>query len=307
MRAAPAAGAWCYHHWRRQHNARCRHDGRSAVVHATIVTVPTAAAVGTAMKARSTAARNRNCQTGLCLFERCERHCLCGSNAKEADATDRGQGNKFVHSFLLWFVRHIFSPPTFDCSIYLFARESVARISRSRKLSHIVGAVKNRVICRRLLSEQLYRLGSTASDRDVASSTAFRRHRHFFLDVLATAHTRGVNHVNEICGLNSAVAVVTIVVVICRKCIEAAVRRKIIEVSVIARVPEILSKMEAMKKRKSAMQSHSASTRMCTRGYLSEYEQRGYGRYCNEGSMFNCHVYVSHPNLMPNGRTSQSH
>src|SRR5215475_6941431 len=240
MRAAPAAGAWCYHHWRRQHNARCRHDGRSAVVHATIVTVPTAAAVGTAMKARSTAARNRNCQTGLCLFERCERHCLCGSNAKEADATDRGQGNKFVHSFLLWFVRHIFSPPTFDCSIY-FVRVRICRpnFTVEKAFTYWPSSQKS-VICRRLLSERLYRLGSAASDRDVASSAAFRRYRHFFLDVLATAHARGVNHVNEICGLSSAVAVVTIVVVICRKCIEAAVRRKIIEVSVIARVPEIL-------------------------------------------------------------------
>jgi len=34
------------------------------------------------MKARSTAAGDWNCQAGLCLFERRERHRLGGSNAK---------------------------------------------------------------------------------------------------------------------------------------------------------------------------------------------------------------------------------
>jgi hypothetical protein len=159
MRATAAAGAWRYHNrrrdhnWRRHHHAWCRNDGGTTIVHTAIVTVPTAAAVGTTMKARSAAAGDRNCQTGLCLFKRRERHRLGGSNAKEADASYHTEGKKFVHSFLLSFFRYIFAPPTLDCSDRSFARESVARISRLRKLSYIGGAVKNRVVYRRSLSE----------------------------------------------------------------------------------------------------------------------------------------------------------
>src|SRR5215475_12369452 len=134
---------------------------------------------------------------------------------------------------------HFFAP-NFRLQHLFCSRENLSPEFHVEKAFTYWPSSQKSVICRRLLSERLYRLGSAASDRDVASSAAFRRYRHFFLDVLATAHARGVNHVNEICGLSSAVAVVTIVVVICRKCIEAAVRRKIIEVSVIARVPEIL-------------------------------------------------------------------
>jgi hypothetical protein len=66
-----------------------RHTWRhysAAVVCAAVVAVTTAAAIWTAVKAGSTAPGNRNCQTGLCLFERRERHGLDVSNAEEADA-----------------------------------------------------------------------------------------------------------------------------------------------------------------------------------------------------------------------------
>ena len=65
------------------------------------ITVATAAAIWARVKARSAATGDRNCQTGLCLFERRERHGLDGSNVEEADADDRCERKKFGHSFLL--------------------------------------------------------------------------------------------------------------------------------------------------------------------------------------------------------------
>jgi hypothetical protein len=105
MHATSAAGAGRYHDWRGYHHAWRRYDSRSAIVYAAIVTVATAAAVRPTMKANSAAAGDRNCQAGLCLFERHERHGLRSGNAKDADADCRGERKKFIHSFLLWFVR----------------------------------------------------------------------------------------------------------------------------------------------------------------------------------------------------------
>jgi hypothetical protein len=62
------------------------------------------------MKAESTAAGDRNCQPGLCLFERRKRHGLGGGNAEDADADGHCEGKKFVHSFLLCFVTYILRP-----------------------------------------------------------------------------------------------------------------------------------------------------------------------------------------------------
>ena len=101
MRAPTTAGAGRHHDWRSNHYAWRCYDGRSAIVHATVVTIATAAAVRAGVKARSTTTSDRNCQTGLGLFERCERHGLGGGNAEETDADDRSEGKKFSHSFLL--------------------------------------------------------------------------------------------------------------------------------------------------------------------------------------------------------------
>jgi hypothetical protein len=62
------------------------------------------------MKADSTATGDRNCQPGLCLFERRKRHGLGGGNAEDADADGHCEGKKFVHSFLLFFVTYILRP-----------------------------------------------------------------------------------------------------------------------------------------------------------------------------------------------------
>jgi len=110
MRAPATAGAGRYDDRRRNDYARRRNNGRSAIVHATIVTITTAAAVGTTVKADSTTTSDRNCQAGLCLFERSKRHGLGGGYAKEADADGDCERKKFVHSFLLWFVTYILRP-----------------------------------------------------------------------------------------------------------------------------------------------------------------------------------------------------
>jgi hypothetical protein len=68
-----ADGPRSYHH---AHTRRNR-----AAVHAAAVTIATAAAIWAAVKARSTATGDRNCQISLGLFERCERHGLGGGNA----------------------------------------------------------------------------------------------------------------------------------------------------------------------------------------------------------------------------------
>jgi hypothetical protein len=110
MRAPATAGAGRHDDRRRNDYARRGYDGRSAIVHATVVTIATAAAVGTTMKANSTATSDRDCQPGLCLFERRKRHGLGGGYAKEADADGHCERKKFVHSFLLWFVTYILRP-----------------------------------------------------------------------------------------------------------------------------------------------------------------------------------------------------
>jgi hypothetical protein len=91
--------AWhCHHHtWRYRH----AWPYSAAVVRAAVVAVATAAAIRAGVKARSATTSDRNCQTGLSLFERCERHGLGGGNAEETDADDRCEGKKFSHSFLL--------------------------------------------------------------------------------------------------------------------------------------------------------------------------------------------------------------
>jgi hypothetical protein len=74
----------------------------AAIVHAAVVAVATAAAIGAAVKAGSTATGDRNCQTGLYLFERCERYGRRGSNAEETDADGDSESKSFViHSSLL--------------------------------------------------------------------------------------------------------------------------------------------------------------------------------------------------------------
>jgi hypothetical protein len=52
------------------------------------------------MKAWSTATGDRNCQAGLCLFERRDRHGLGGGNAEDTDADGDSDGKKLRHSFL---------------------------------------------------------------------------------------------------------------------------------------------------------------------------------------------------------------
>src|SRR5262245_34714794 len=91
---ARAYGPGSYHHthaWRY----------RAAVVQAAIVAIATAAAIWAAMKARSTATSDRNCQTGLSLFERREGHGLGGGNAEETHADSRSESKELCHSFLL--------------------------------------------------------------------------------------------------------------------------------------------------------------------------------------------------------------
>jgi hypothetical protein len=81
----------------------------AAVVRAAVVAVATAFAIRAAVKAKSAAPGNRNCQAGLCLFKQCERHRRRGSNAEEVDADGRCEGKKLGHSFLL-------SPRVFRCT-----------------------------------------------------------------------------------------------------------------------------------------------------------------------------------------------
>ena len=52
-----------------------------AGVHAAVLTVATAAAIWATVKPTSTATSDENCQTGLCLFERRERHRFGGGDA----------------------------------------------------------------------------------------------------------------------------------------------------------------------------------------------------------------------------------
>jgi hypothetical protein len=74
---ARADGPRSYHH------AHAWRYSRAAVVHATVIAVATAAVIWAAVKARATATSDRNCQAGLCMVERCERHGLGGGNAEE--------------------------------------------------------------------------------------------------------------------------------------------------------------------------------------------------------------------------------
>src|SRR5262245_2635686 len=84
--------AWGYHHpWR--HSA--------AVVHTGVVAVATAAAIWAAVKARPTATGDWNCQIGLHLFERRERHGLGIGKGEETDADGDSDSEKLRHSFLL--------------------------------------------------------------------------------------------------------------------------------------------------------------------------------------------------------------
>jgi len=144
MRASATAGAGRHHDWRSNHYAWRRYDGRSAIVHATVVTIAAAAAVGTTMKADSTATCDRNCQAGLFLFERRERYGLGSGYAKEADADGDCERKKFVHSFLLWFVTYILRPRRTRMQHSHRAHEILTReIHGRRKLSQICWPVKN--------------------------------------------------------------------------------------------------------------------------------------------------------------------
>jgi hypothetical protein len=146
MRAPTTAGAGRHHDCRSNHYAWRCYDGRSAIVHATVVTIATAAPVRTAMKAESTAAGDRNCQPGLCLFERRKRHGLGGGNAEDADADGHCEGKKFVHSFLLFFVTYICAPDVLECSILNRAHEVLTREFTVEESFHkFVGQSKTRV------------------------------------------------------------------------------------------------------------------------------------------------------------------
>jgi hypothetical protein len=101
MHAATAAGAWRHYDRGRHHYTWRCYDGRTAIVHTTIVTIATAAAVRTTMKPDTTSASDRNRQARLCLVKRRERHGLAAGNAKEANAEYRCERKKFIHSFLL--------------------------------------------------------------------------------------------------------------------------------------------------------------------------------------------------------------
>ena len=156
MPAPTTAGAGRHHDWRSNHYAWRCYDGRSAIVHATVVTIATAAAVRTTMKAESTATGDRNCQPGLCLFERRKRHGLGGGNAEDADADGHCEGKKFVHSFLLCFVTYILRPRRARMQHSHRAHESSdARIHGRRKLSQICWPVKNARKFRDSFSERL--------------------------------------------------------------------------------------------------------------------------------------------------------
>jgi hypothetical protein len=85
------------HAWHHCH--AWRHS--ATVVDATVVAVATAAAIWAAVEARSTATSDRNCQAGLGLFERRERHGLGGGNEEETDADGDSESKKLCHSFLL--------------------------------------------------------------------------------------------------------------------------------------------------------------------------------------------------------------
>jgi hypothetical protein len=138
MRAQATAGAGRHDDRRRNHYAWCCYDGRSAIVHATVVTIATAATVGTTMKADSAATSDRNCQAGLCLFERRERHGLGSGYVKQADADGDCERKKFAHSFLLWFVTYILRPRRTRMQHSHRAHEVLTReIHGRRKLSQI--------------------------------------------------------------------------------------------------------------------------------------------------------------------------
>lgn len=146
MRATATAGAGRHHDWRSNHYAWRCYDGRTAIVHATVVTIATAAAVGTTMKADSTTTSDRNCHAGLCLFERRERHGLGSGYVKEADAGGHCERKKFVHSFLLCFVTYILRPRRTRMQHFPRAHEVPRReIHGRRKLSQICWPVKTRV------------------------------------------------------------------------------------------------------------------------------------------------------------------
>jgi hypothetical protein len=61
MCAAATARTRRHNDRRSNHDAWRGYDGRTAIVHATVVTIATAAAVGTTMKARPTTTSDRNC------------------------------------------------------------------------------------------------------------------------------------------------------------------------------------------------------------------------------------------------------
>jgi hypothetical protein len=88
------------------------------------------------VKANSTATGDGNCQAGLRLFERRERHSLGGGNAKDADADCRRERKKFIHSFLLWFVTPTCAPDLFECTVHSLTERLVARAEKS---FHIFG------------------------------------------------------------------------------------------------------------------------------------------------------------------------
>ena len=100
--ATARSGPRGYHHtWHSYHHTwRYRHAWR-AVVRASVVAVATTAAIRVWVKARSTTTGDRNCQTGLRLFEQRERHGLGSGNAEETDPDSRSERKKFSHSFLL--------------------------------------------------------------------------------------------------------------------------------------------------------------------------------------------------------------
>jgi len=110
MHTASSAGAGCYHDRRGHYHARRRYNSRSSIVHAAVVTVAAAAAVGATMKAGPAATGDWNCQAGLRLLKRCERHGLGDANAKDADSECRCERKRFIQSFLLWFVGYILRP-----------------------------------------------------------------------------------------------------------------------------------------------------------------------------------------------------
>jgi hypothetical protein len=89
----------CYHDRRDDRHAWSHHS--AAVVNAAVVAIATAAAIGAAVKARSTATGDRNCQTSLSLVERRKGHGLGGGNAEDTDADGDCDGKKLRHSFLL--------------------------------------------------------------------------------------------------------------------------------------------------------------------------------------------------------------